>query len=451
LPRRTPVLSGAAEAVQRLEQGWSQGGDGEALHLLFRSDPTIHDGRFNNNAWLQECPKPLTKLTWDNALLVSPALAARLRLANEDVVKIRPPEGTAGSEIAAPVWVLPGQAENTLTLHLGYGRSRTGVIGRGAGVDVYPLRTSQNLWSLSGVTLEKTRRRSALASTQDHFAMGGRHQVRTATLAQFRQDPEFARHVGHGEAEEISFFPPYDYSQGHAWGLAVDLNACTGCNACVVACQSENNISTVGKQQVLNGREMHWIRIDRYFEGSLDDPAVAHQPVMCQQCEMAPCELVCPGAATAHSDEGLNDMVYHRCVGTRYCSNNCPYKVRRFNFLEYNDHTTPVLAMLRNPDVTVRERGVMEKCTYCVQRINAVRQDAKVAGRAIRDGEIQTACQQVCPSRAISFGDLNEEESEIRRWKARSTNYQLLQELNTRPRTSYLARVKNPNPELEVV
>jgi len=445
LQTKNVSAGGAAEAARRIgEIRRSRPEDG--VTLVLRPDPTVHDGRFINNGWLQECPKPLTRLTWDNALLVAPRLAEENGWTDEEVVTVTLP-GPVQRSLEAPVWVLPGHPEDTVTLHLGYGRRRTGKIGAGTGVDAYPARTTGQLWDVPGVELKSAGRRVPLASTQDHFAMEGRHQVRTATLGHYRSDPEFAHHVGHTPDEGQTFYPPYEYD-GYAWGLAVDLNACTGCNACVVACQSENNIPVVGKHNVLNGREMHWIRIDRYFEGSLDDPEVHQQPVMCHHCELAPCEVVCPVAATVHSDEGLNDMVYNRCVGTRYCSNNCPYKVRRFNFLEYQDHSTPVLKMLRNPDVTVRERGVMEKCTYCVQRINGARQQAKVEDRKVRDGEILTACQQVCPSGAIVFGDVNDPESEVSRWKGRPTNYGLLAELNTRPRTSYLAKVENPNPAL---
>ncbi len=419
--------------------------------VLFRPDPTVFDGRFAANAWLQELPKPLTKLTWDNALLIAPATAEALGVASEEMVELT----WRGRRLEVPVWVVPGHAPWAATLHLGYGRSAAGALGTGQGFNAYALRTADALWT-APATVRPTGGRYALACTQNHNAIdypeayeeaARRKVVRHGTLAEYRHHPGFA-HAGEHEQEEISLYPEHKY-EGHAWGMAIDLTACTGCSACVVACQAENNIPVVGKDQVARGREMHWLRIDRYFEGDMDAPVVHNQPVLCMHCETAPCEVVCPVAATVHSDEGLNDMVYNRCVGTRYCSHNCPYKVRRFNFLSYmQDEQGPVQAMMRNPDVTVRMRGVMEKCTYCVQRINAARIDAKVQGRPIRDGEIVTACQQACPTGAILFGDLNDPEAQVVRWKADPLNYGLLAELNTRPRTTYLARVRNPNPAL---
>ena len=414
------------------------------VELIFRPDPTIHDGRFANNGWLQELPKPLTKLTWDNAALVGPATAEALGLRNEETVEL----GAAGRTVRAPVWILPGHPAHSVTVHFGYGRTRSGRVGSGAGFNAYALRTSNAPWAFPSATIRRTGEPWPLASTQHHFAMEGRHLVRVGTLERLRREPEFARTMEEAPPPDRTLYPGFTYP-GHAWGIAIDLNACTGCNACVVACQAENNVPIVGKDQVRRGREMHWLRIDRYFEGSLDDPAAHHQPVMCMQCEQAPCEVVCPVGATSHSSEGLNDMVYNRCVGTRYCSNNCPYKVRRFNFLKYTDDTTPVLKMLRNPDVTVRSRGVMEKCTYCVQRINGARIRTEKEDRPIRDGEIVTACQQACPSQAIVFGDVNDAQSAVSRSKAAPTNYGLLEGLNTRPRTTYLAKIRNPNPELE--
>jgi molybdopterin-containing oxidoreductase family iron-sulfur binding subunit len=321
-------------------------------------------------------------------------------------------------------------------------------VGRGIGFDAYPLRTTAAPWIVTGVRLARSGERHPLAVTQGHFLMEGRDLVRELPAEAYRRDPSIAEHAGHGRPHGISLYPEHEYD-GYKWGMAIDLDACIGCNACVVACQAENNIPVVGKDQVLRSREMHWLRIDTYFAGDLDDPRIYHQPVPCMHCEQAPCEVVCPVNATVHSAEGLNDMVYNRCVGTRYCSNNCPYKVRRFNFLLYADWETVPLKFLRNPDVTVRSRGVMEKCTYCVQRINQARIEAKKEGRAIRDGDVVTACQAVCPSEAIVFGDLNDPRSRVSRLKAEPRNYGLLEELNTRPRTTYLAALRHANPELE--
>jgi molybdopterin-containing oxidoreductase family iron-sulfur binding subunit len=422
--------------------GADEAGDG--LDLQLRLDPTVFDGRFANNGWLQELPKPLTKLTWDNAALVSPATAARLGVASEDVVELV----YAGRTLRAPVWVLPGQADRVVTVHLGNGRTRGGRVADGAGFDAYVLRTAAAPWGGPGLEVRPTGERYPLACTQQHHGMEGRHLIREATLADFRADPHVLHEGAHDPPPDMTLYPPHPY-EGYAWGMAIDLGACTGCNACVVACQSENNIPVVGKDQVARGREMHWIRIDRYYEGALANPAVRHQPVPCMHCENAPCELVCPVNATVHGDEGLNEMVYNRCVGTRYCSNNCPYKVRRFNFYLYSDWTTESRKLAANPDVTVRSRGVMEKCTYCVQRINQGRIQAKKEDRTIRDGEVVTACQQACPAEAIVFGDINDPESRVARLKKDPRNYTLLADLNTRPRTSYLALVTNPNPELK--
>jgi molybdopterin-containing oxidoreductase family iron-sulfur binding subunit len=414
------------------------------LDVVFRTDPSVFDGRFANNGWLQELPRPVTKLTWENAALVSPATAARLGVASEDVVELR----HAGAVVEAPIWVTPGHADDALTVTLGYGRTRAGRIGTGIGFDAYRLRTSAAPWFGRDLEVVKTGRRAALASTQAHDRMEGRHLVREATLAAYRAHPEVVHEMAHEPPAETSLYASHPYP-GHAWGMAIDLAACTGCNACVIACQAENNIPIVGKAEVARGREMHWIRIDRYFEGEPAAPAIRHQPVLCMHCEQAPCEVVCPVNATVHSGEGLNDMVYNRCVGTKYCSNNCPYKVRRFNFYLYNDWTTESLKMARNPDVTVRSRGVMEKCSYCVQRIEHGRIQAKKEDRAIRDGDIVTACQQACPAEAIVFGDVNDPESRVARLKAEPRNYGLLADLNTRPRTTYLAVLTNPNPELD--
>jgi molybdopterin-containing oxidoreductase family iron-sulfur binding subunit len=429
------------------------------ITLLLRPDPTVWDGRFASNGWLQELPKPLVKLTWDNALIVAPKTAERLRVDFHETVEVT----AAGRKTAAAVWILPGMAEDTALLTLGYGRERAGK-ATGLGFNAYALRTSKALWNLADVELRPAGGRYVLACTQNHHAIRGdqidedaeasaeaarRHLIRTGTLEGFRQNPELIR-----QAREV---PPAEHMNpdwrydGYKWGMAIDLNTCTGCSACVVACQSENNIPVVGKEQVLAGREMHWLRIDRYFAGDLDAPVIHNQPLPCMHCETAPCEVVCPVAATVHSDEGLNDMVYNRCVGTRYCSNNCPYKVRRFNFLRYSaTAATPVLALAHNPDVTVRMRGVMEKCTYCVQRIEQAKIESKVEGGGeIPPNRLQTACQQACPTRAIAFGDINDPRWEVRRWKDDPLSYGLLEEINTRPRTSYLAKLRNPNPRLE--
>jgi molybdopterin-containing oxidoreductase family iron-sulfur binding subunit len=415
------------------------------LEAVFRPDPTIHDGRFANNAWLQELPKSLTKLTWDNAALISPATADRLRLVSGDVVELK----QGGRSLRIAVWLSPGQARDTVTLHLGYGRTRAGRTGNVAGFDVTALRTFDAPDILQGVELIKTGDSYQLACTQDHWSLEGRNLVRVATKAQYEADPKFAQKMEEGEGRQLSmYWQPYKY-EGYAWGMTIDQNVCTGCNSCVVACVAENNVPVVGKAQVMNGREMHWLRVDRYYTGDIENPDTYHQPMPCQQCENASCEVVCPVAATTHSDEGLNDMVYNRCVGTRYCSNNCPYKVRRFNFLLYQDWDTQSLWPMRNPDVTVRSRGVMEKCTYCVQRISQARIAAKLDDRQIRDGEILTACQAACPTNAIVFGNINDPASQVTKQKSSPRNYTLLAELTNRPRTSYLALVRNPNAELE--
>jgi len=441
------VVSAAAELTSAASDGFE---------VLLRPDPTIHDGRWANNGWLQECPKPITRLTWDNALLVSPATFEDLGLGKPFQYGDQRPETpmvrlTAGERsLEVAVWAVPGHAPGVGTLHLGYGRERCGRVGAGTGFNAYHLRTAENLWHLGGVTVEPTGETYHLASTQDHFSMEGRDLARSTTVERLESGHPFDHHLHVDPSLSLMNGEDFPYDS-YAWGMTIDLSACTGCNACLVACQSENNIPTVGKEQVMAGREMHWIRIDRYFVG--DDAenvsAILHQPVICQQCEQAPCEVVCPVAATVHSDEGLNDMVYNRCVGTRYCSNNCPYKVRRFNFLLYADFDTPQLQLGRNPDVTIRSRGVMEKCTYCVQRINHARIEAKREDRKIRDGEIQTACQQACPSDALVFGDVNDGESRVSKIKGSPLNYQLLAELGTRPRTSYVAKLRNPNPALE--
>jgi MoCo/4Fe-4S cofactor protein with predicted Tat translocation signal len=417
----------------------------DSLEIVFRPDPTIWDGRFANNGWLQELPKPLTKITWDNAALMSPTTAGRLGVKNEEQVELT----YQGRTLTAPVWITPGHADGCVTVHLGYGRSTVGKVGEGAGFNAYSLRTSEAPHFAAGLEVKGTGRTYALACTQTHRGLNGRDLLRTGTIAEYLADPDFAkRHADEMPADE-SMYPPYPY-QGNAWGMTIDLNRCTGCNACVLGCVSENNIPVVGKDQVMLGREMHWIEIDRYYTGEDADvpESTEFQPRMCMHCENAPCELVCPVAATSHSAEGLNEMTYNRCVGTRYCGNNCPYKVRHFNFLEYNPPRPASLTILTNPDVTVRSRGVMEKCTYCVQRISGARILAKEEGREILDGEVVTACQAACPTRAITFGNINDKTSEVAKLKADPRSYGMLAELNTRPRTSYLARVRNPNTEI---
>jgi MoCo/4Fe-4S cofactor protein with predicted Tat translocation signal len=416
---------------------------GQGLELLFRADPTVYDGRFANNGWLQELPKPHTALTWDNAALMSPATAVRLGVQSGQVVEI----GYRGRTLSVPAWVQPGQAPGAITLHLGYGRTRAGNVGNHAGVNAYAIRTSDALWSDRGVSVRPTGERVVLATAQNQQAMEGRALVRSAALEEFKARPDFAHRAVEAPKKSLTLYPEYEY-KGYAWGMAIDLGTCTGCNACVVACQAENNIPVVGRTEVSRGHKMHWLRVDRYYAGNPERPTAYNQPVPCMQCENAPCEVVCPVAATSHSAEGLNDMVYNRCVGTRYCSNNCPYKVRRFNFLLYQDWKTPTLKMLRNPDVSVRSRGVMEKCTYCVQRINAAKIEAEKDGRPVRDGEIATACEASCPSQAIVFGNINDPNSRVAKLKAEPLNYGLLEDLNTRPRTTYLAAVRNPNPDM---
>jgi MoCo/4Fe-4S cofactor protein with predicted Tat translocation signal len=424
-------------------------GPGE-LEIAVAPDYSVWDGRFANNGWLQEAPRPVTKLTWDNALLMAQQTATYRRLNSGFLVEA----DVQGRRIRVPVLVVPGHPEDCATLHLGYGRTQAGRTGTGVGGSACALRLSAQPWSFVAA-VNDTGIDHVLATTQDHHhieadvAAADRHLYRSATLAEFRADPGFVRHDDEFGHQPESMYPGFDYSKGNQWGMVIDLNACTGCNACLIACQAENNISVVGKDQVRRGREMHWIRIDRYFGGDPAAPKILHQPVTCMHCENAPCEAVCPVAATTHSNEGLNQMVYNRCVGTRYCSNNCPYKVRRFNFYKFADHTTPSLKLLRNPDVTVRARGIMEKCTYCTQRISAARIEAKRKGRIVAEGEVLTACQQVCPTKAIVFGDINDPASEVARRRKSPLHYGMLVELNTRPRTTYLARVTNPNPELE--
>ncbi|MGI9456187.1 MAG: TAT-variant-translocated molybdopterin oxidoreductase [Aeoliella sp.] len=451
--------------------------------IVFCPSTSTYDGRFANNGWLQETPDFITKVTWDNVAIVSPKTAERRDVKQNELMKI-----TLGEvSLELPVYVLPGQANDSIGVQLGYGRTAAGVVGGlriprfrrywlgekedvEVGVDVYPMRNSDAMHIATGVKLAATGKEYKLATTQDHFAIDkagleltkGRigELVREGTLDEYHQHPDFATHRVH----EIDTPPLWDdktwRDRPNAWGMAVDLNKCIGCNGCVVACQAENNVPVVGKEQVMAGREMHWIRIDRYFSGMPEDfndedpesPQVSTQMVTCQQCETAPCEQVCPVAATVHSDEGLNDMVYNRCVGTRYCANNCPYKVRRFNYFHMTGYIeqpeNKLIQLAMNPEVTVRSRGVMEKCTYCTQRISAARVDARITKEPISDGSIQTACQQVCPTGAIEFGDLNDKDSRVSEAHANKRAYGMLAELDTRPRTKYLAKVRNPHPAL---
>jgi len=451
----------------------------EGFELRFLPDASVYDGRFANSGWLQEMPDPLSKLTWDNAALMSKLDADRLYVGNGDMVRI----SVGGRSLEIPVYILPGQPRNVIALPLGYGRRRAGHIGNGVGFDTYSLRTGGAMYVAAGATVEKTARRHVLAMTQDHHLIdtvgmkerehrvGEKGQsgqiIHETTLDQLKAG---GHAEGHRHVSLQLFEPPHKFNDPHAWGMAVDMSSCIGCNACVVACQAENNIPVVGKDQVLVNREMHWIRIDRYFKGSADDPnpQVAYQPMMCVHCENAPCEQVCPVAATVHDSEGLNVMVYNRCIGTRYCSNNCPYKVRRFNYFDFhskdprgaarpwlgmpdtqqNAAIDRVKQMVFNPDVTVRMRGVMEKCTYCVQRIQAAKIRRRNQGQDVQDGDIITACQQACPTQAIVFGDLNDPKSKVSQVRNSSRAYALLDEhLNTRPRTLHLAKVRNPAPE----
>ena len=502
-------VSVSATKPQVQAAGLSTGGPAAGeMELVFLESEQVYDGRFGNNAWLQETPAFMTKVTWDNAALVSPADATRLGIASQDVIRLT----YRGNSADLPVYILPGQAVGSIGVALGYGRTYAGLVGGlllddesfaapSVGVNLYPLLTSDALGFGTGLKVELTGKRHALATTQDHFAVDaiGLQEiarrvptlVREGTLAIFQSQPDYVEHAVHHPKLQSLWEQP-DYSEGHAWGMAIDLSRCVGCNACSVACQAENNVPVVGKEQVLRGREMHWLRVDRYFRGVPEGSqkpgeragvVVVGQPVFCQHCEHAPCEQVCPVAATVHDAEGLNTMIYNRCVGTRYCSNNCPYKVRRFNFFNWNKQPAnakylgestqtvapdgsgekfraaneALAAMVHNPEVTVRSRGVMEKCTYCTQRIQHHKITARNEGRPLNDGEIKTACQQVCPADAIVFGDLLDRGSRVSKLHYRHTAtekpnpraYAMLGELNVQPRTAYLARIRNPHPSLE--
>jgi MoCo/4Fe-4S cofactor protein with predicted Tat translocation signal len=438
-----------------------------SYELIFRADPSIYDGRFSNNGWLQELPKPLTKITWDNVALISANTAKKLGVAPQNYEEDKRGRGAMVDQLelklngrtiskALPAWIMPGQPDDVITIHLGYGRARAGRVGDAQGFNAYEIRASDSPWFTSGAQATKTAGRYELGATQVHFSMEGRDLLRESSLEEYLKDKEHLREEQEKqkkELRELSLYKDYDYQNqgnGYAWGMSIDLNSCVGCNACMIACQSENNIPIVGKDQVIRSREMHWIRVDSYFKGEADKPAGPFfQPVPCMHCENAPCEPVCPVHATVHSSEGLNDMVYNRCVGTKYCSNNCPYKVRRFNFYLYQDWETPTYQLMRNPDVSVRSRGVMEKCTYCVQRIQSAKIQSEIEGRQVHDGEIVTACQSVCPTEAIVFGNINDPNSKVSKLKALERDYSLLGELNTRPRTTYLSALRNPNPEIK--
>ncbi|MFO8029042.1 MAG: TAT-variant-translocated molybdopterin oxidoreductase [Cyclonatronaceae bacterium] len=458
----------SAEAAGFLEAAEEPGGD--SVELVVRPDPRMHDGRFANNGWLQELPDPMTKVTWDNVALMSPNTAERFGIPptrrfgdpNQMVVRLRTASGDE-AEIAA--WVLPGHADNSITLHAGYGRQKVGRVADQVGVNVFPLRRSVSRLYCTAADVSATGRSYVIACTQDHHSLEGRPHVQDADLDHYRENPTFAQDAVYvpgiyGDREHpVSLFDDKQWPDHQPqWGMAIDLNACIGCGVCTIACQAENNIPVIGKREVRRGREMHWIRTDRYFRGDeRGNPQVMHQPVPCMHCENAPCEQVCPVAATTHSDDGLNQMTYNRCIGTRYCANNCPYKVRRFNFFNYSKEylTTgddpEIIQMAMNPDVTVRFRGVMEKCTYCVQRISRAKIDTKnETGDTVKpsDGTVKTACQQACPANAITFGDLTDEKSIVSIQKSKDRNYLMLEELNVRPRTSYLAKIRNPNRQL---
>jgi molybdopterin-containing oxidoreductase family iron-sulfur binding subunit len=440
------------DAAVAAEPKTSTGG----IEVGFVPSAAAWDGRFANNAWMQEAPDPITKLTWGNAAMIAPSMARDKKWTDGDMISI----SRGGMKLEAAVMIQPGHADNAVTISLGYGRTQCGSVGKEVGFNAGVLRSSDGFWFGQDYAIAATGGRHDHATTQEHGSMvdpshpafgdpNTRPLAREVTIADFKKNPKAIE-----EMQELpslhSIYPEVVYDHGNQWGMAIDLGSCTGCNACVVACQAENNIPVVGKAQVIRGREMHWIRMDRYYVGSEDDPRAIEQPIPCMQCENAPCENVCPVAATSHSPEGLNDMVYNRCVGTRYCANNCPFKVRHFNFLNFHKNMPEVMKMVQNPDVTVRMRGVMEKCTYCVQRIQEARYNAKADGRReIKNGEVVTACQQTCPADAIAFGNILDPNSRVAKLKKQERNYAMLAELDIKPRTTYLARLRNPNMELE--
>jgi molybdopterin-containing oxidoreductase family iron-sulfur binding subunit len=439
----------------------------DSFEIIFRPDPNIYDGRFSNVGWLQELPKPVYSLSWDNAAIMAGSTMTKHGLQEFDIIELTVGNG----KVKAPVVLGVGHPEESVTVFLGYGREAAGRVGSGLGFNAYLVRPSTAPFYTTG-SFKKVDGTWDIAITKSHYqdhrgpafsehgnenrsleaveALGPRGIIRYATLDEYKQNPGFANEGEGHEATHMgtSMFPNWTYTE-NAWGMSIDMNSCTGCNACIIGCYAENNIAVVGKQQVRIGRNMQWIRVDAYFEGDLAAPKAHFQPMLCQHCENAPCEQVCPVGATVHTPEGLNMMVYNRCVGTRYCSNNCPYKVRRFNFLLFSDFETESLKLMRNPDVSVRSRGVMEKCSYCVQRITAARIAADKENRAVRDGEIQTACQQACPAQVITFGNINDKNSRVAKLRGDERTYQVLADQNTRPRTTYVAAVLNPNKELE--
>jgi molybdopterin-containing oxidoreductase family iron-sulfur binding subunit len=431
-----PELIAARSATLLLEN---------SIDVVFRPDSRVHDGSFANNGWLQELPDPITKLTWDNAAQVSPATARRLGVNDGDWIELH----GRGATLRAPCLAVPGHADDAVTLALGYGRRGSETTAAGVGVNVNALRPADGSLLIvgAGVTGATDAPVHDFAITQGHWTMEGRDPARTAVLAAYQTDPAS---VGTKRRQPLTIYdnaPKLDAPL--QWAMTIDLGLCTGCSACVVACQAENNIPIVGKEDVARSREMHWLRIDRYREGPIDDPSFVNQPMLCQHCEHAPCEYVCPVGATDHSPDGLNEMVYNRCVGTRFCSNNCPYKVRRFNWFDYNAELDETERLARNPDVTVRERGVMEKCTFCVQRIREAEITAGLAVEPLHGYDVRTACQQACPTRAITFGSLTDDDSEMLRARAEPRAYDVLAELGTLPRVKYLARIRNPNPAME--
>ncbi len=442
------------------------------FEVVFNASSSVYDGRFANNGWLQEIPKPVTSLTWDNAALISIKVAKKLNIKNGQMIEI-----TIGKQsIKIPAWITPGQNPKSISLELGYGRQFKGRLGNGVGFNVYPLRASSTPNVALNAKIKVLNETYPLASTQDHhgleddkYAAPGFDDlsnnevqsripdlVKQSTLDYYKDNPDWVQKKVEEHkpdkkkswADHSMYNPDWDYSKGHQWGMSIDLTSCTSCNACSIACQSENNIPVVGKQQVMNGREMHWIRIDNYFAGDPENPEVSTQSVACVHCELAPCETVCPVAATTHSSDGVNQMTYNRCLGTRYCANNCPYKVRKFNFYNYTRDLPEVVQMAMNPDVSIRFRGVMEKCTYCYQRVSAARISAENENREMKDGDFQVACQQSCPADAIKFGDINDPNSEVSKAKRRNRDYALLAHLGTAPRTTYLAKIRNQNPKL---